>query len=71
MVIDWGQGKNSSGHIKVIGNKGERECFGSSDFLIEKGGKMEKGKNATVYYEMTESLDNPYRMIMIIMKTPY
>jgi hypothetical protein len=64
--IDWGHGKNSSGHIKVIGNEGEREFFGSGDFLIEKGGKLEEGKTVTIYYENIKSLDDPYRMVMVV-----
>lgn len=64
--IDWGSGRNSSGHMTLMGSEGEKEFFGSSDFLIEKNGSMQKGKKATAIYEVTESLDNPNVMVMVI-----
>lgn len=65
IAIEWGESRNSSGHVKVRGNKGEREFLGCSDFLIEKGWKLEQGKTATIYYEITKSPDDPYRMVMV------
>lgn len=66
--IKWGMGRSSSGYINVSGEEGDREFFGESNFLIEKGGVMKIGKKVELYYEETGSLDNPFMVIVILMK---